>query len=80
LPEEEHSRYKQQGVYNSGNDDPAEQFMLLNKAAGFFPGLECNDNFFEQSLILRAKYRLLPCETERISPLFLITFYAGKTK
>lgn len=47
--------------------------MFLNKAAGFFPGLECNDDFFQQSLILRTKYRPLTTGMKMIYLFFSIT-------
>jgi hypothetical protein len=57
LPENEHTGHKQENIHDAGQQYPFEQTVLLDKAVCFSPGLNGNDDFFEQNGNLAGKYR-----------------------
>jgi hypothetical protein len=57
LPEKKHTRNKKKSINDTGYNDPLKKPVFLNKPVGFSPGLNCYDNFFQQSLKLRGKYK-----------------------
>lgn len=75
LPEDEHANDKEEGIYNTGDDDPAEQPVLFNEPLGFSPGLDCYYDFFEQSLNLGGKYRPLITLSKMIYRVSRFLFY-----